>query len=189
MRLISSLSIAAPFLVLLGSCVGPAQERAAAPAQPARPRPPMASQTAPAAQASPAPVALEWQYRPAQPGDWTYRTDAAGSAALFGTVAGTPQLSVRCDRAARRVSLIRAGAGADSGTAMTVRTSYGATSLPITPASAVAPQTLAIRAAADTLLDQIAYSRGKIAIEVAGLPPLIVPAWAEIARVTEDCRG
>jgi len=39
------------------------------------------------------------------------------------------------------------------------------------------------------VLDQIAYSRGRFAIEIAGLEPLIVPAWPEVGRVIEDCRG
>lgn len=186
MRLTSSLSIAVPFLILLGSCVGPAQDRARPPVRPASPQRPATSQPAPAPQPSVAPTTLEWQYRPAQPGNWTYRTDATGSAALFGPMAGAPQLSVRCDRGARRVSLVRAGASTG---AMTLRTSYGAVSLPTTAATDATPQTMAIRPASDSLLDQIAYSRGKIALEAAGLPPLIVPTWAEMARVIEDCRG
>jgi len=35
----------------------------------------------------------------------------------------------------------------------------------------------------------MAYSRGKFAIEVMGLEPLIVLAWPEVSRVIEDCRG
>lgn len=188
MRLYPSLSIAAPFLILLGSCVGPAQERA----RPAAPRPiapsPVTTRPAPVATPAPAhaPASVEWQYRPATPGNWTYRADPAGSVALFGQNGADPQLTIRCDRAARRISLIRAGTGTG---AMILRTSYGATSWPTTPAPAAAPQTLAVRAASDATLDQIAYSRGKFAIEATGLPPLIVPAWAEMARVVEDCRG
>lgn len=186
MRLYPSLSIAAPFLILLGSCVGPAQERA----RPAAPRPaapsPVTTRPAPAPAPPPPPANVEWQYRPATPGNWTYRADPAGSVAFFGQNGADPQLTIRCDRAARRISLIRAGTGTG---AMILRTSYGATSWPTTPAPAAAPQTLAVRPASDATLDQIAYSRGKFAIEAAGLPPLIVPAWAEMARVVEDCRG
>ena len=138
--------------------------------------------------AQPAPVSTEWQYRPATVGNWRYRAEAAGTVALFGASATDVRLTLRCDRASRRISLARAGAGIGQG-AMIVRTSYGATSWPVTPSSAASPQVVAFRAASDTVLDQVAYSRGKFAVEVAGSEPLIVPAWAEVSRVIEDCRG
>lgn len=51
------------------------------------------------------------------------------------------------------------------------------------------PELVAVRAANDVVLDQIAYSRGRFALEAAGLPMLILPPWAEVARVIEDCRA
>ena len=59
------------------------------------------------------------------------------------------------------------------------------TSWPATPGGT---GTLAVRAASDTVLDQIAYSRGRFAVEAQGLDTLILPAWAEVGRVIEDCR-
>jgi hypothetical protein len=44
-------------------------------------------------------------------------------------------------------------------------------------------------AAADPLLDSIVSSRGRIGFTVTGQPSLVVPAWAEAARVIEDCRA
>lgn len=41
----------------------------------------------------------------------------------------------------------------------------------------------------DRLLDAMAFSRGRFTIEQAGQPPLIIPAYAEVGRVIEDCRG
>jgi hypothetical protein len=41
----------------------------------------------------------------------------------------------------------------------------------------------------DGVLDAIAFSRGRFAIEVGGLSPLAIPNWNEISRVVEDCRG
>jgi hypothetical protein len=97
---------------------------------------------------------------------------------------------VHCDRANRKVSFVRPGAGS---TTMTIRTSYGAVSWPASPnmgpGTGAAPETVATRAANDTVLDQVAYSRGRFGVEVQGLSPLILPAWAEVARVIEDCRG
>lgn len=176
-----------PSLVLLASCVGPGSGPtrpvpAPAPAPgPARPTP------APVPPAQPAPVATEWQYRAATPGNWSYRAEAAGAVAVFGPSAVDARLTLRCDRASRRISLARAGGGGAS--AIIVRTSYGATSWPATLSAGAVPQVVAFRAASDTVLDQIAYSRGKFAVEVAGQDTLIVPAWAEVSRVIEDCRG
>lgn len=43
-------------------------------------------------------------------------------------------------------------------------------------------------AASDPLLDAMGYSRGRFVVEQAGMPTLVIPAWPEIERVTEDCR-
>lgn len=165
-------------LVPLASCVGPSAERPA-------PRP--VAHTAPQPQRpAPAPVRpvapVEWQDRPVMPGEWSYRARPGGSEAAFG-IGG--RISLRCDRATRRVAL--GGIGAVTG-GVTVRTSYGAASWPAVAGEAPG-QWVAVRAASDPVLDQIAYSRGKIAVEVPGQSPLIAPAWAELARVVEDCRG
>ncbi|MDO7835675.1 hypothetical protein Q4610_11540 [Sphingobium sp. HBC34] len=187
MRPIPSLSVLAPALVLLASCVGPAPQRPGATptpsAAPSRPAPAPSPQPA-----QPVPVATEWQYRAVAPGAWTYRPEAAGAIATFGAGGADARLTIGCDRASRRISLARSGAGQG---AMTVRTSYGATSWPAVSASSggAVAQIVAFRAASDPVLDQIAYSRGKFAVEVAGQEMLIVPAWAEVARVIEDCRG
>lgn len=190
MRLIPSFIALTPSLALLASCVAPPQQRSAATAPQAAPSPtrarPSPSIGSVSTPVSPAPVAAEWRYLPATPGNWTYRVEAAGAVAMFGTGPTDTRLTLRCDRASRRISLARAGAGQG---AIIVRTSYGATSWPASPSTGAAPQIVAFRAASDTVLDQIAYSRGKFAVEVAGSNPLIVPAWAEVSRVIEDCRG
>ena len=169
-------STALAFLLLLPACVS----------APDAPRP---QQTAPrptpapsASTALPPPAPVEWQYRPATPGTWSYRTEGAGSAATFSSPASGTLLSVRCDPAAGRVSFLRAGAGQGS---LTIRTSFGAVSWPATSSSS---GIFAVRAASDTVLDQIAYSRGRFAVETQGLDTLILPAWAELGRVIEDCR-
>lgn len=183
MRLTPSALAAAPCLVLLASCVGPAPERrptpapAPAPVERPTPAPPPAAPTP----AAPAPTAADWQYRPAAPGSWTYRSDAAGSVAQFGT-----QASIRCDIATRRIRIARAGGTQGP---LTIRTSFGAVGWPATASGGAMPELVAVRAANDVVLDQIAYSRGRFALEAAGLPMLILPPWAEVARVIEDCRA
>ena len=42
--------------------------------------------------------------------------------------------------------------------------------------------------AQDPLLDAMAFSKGRFAIENAGLPTLYVPSYPEVTRVIEDCR-
>ena len=42
--------------------------------------------------------------------------------------------------------------------------------------------------ARDPALDAIAFSRGRFALETAGLATLYLPSWPEISRVVEDCR-
>jgi hypothetical protein len=180
MRLtLPSVALATSFF-LLASCVG-APERSAPVRTPvSRPSP---VQPAPAPQ-PPAPV--EWQDRDTTPGDWRYQVDGAGSVALFGADAQSSLFVIRCDKVTRRISLLRPGV---AGATMTVRTSYGAVAWPASASAGTVAATQAIRAANDTALDQIAYSRGRFAIEVQGVPMLILPAWAEVARVVEDCRA
>ena len=42
--------------------------------------------------------------------------------------------------------------------------------------------------ARDPLLDAMAFSRGRFAVEAAGMATLYVPSWPEVSRVIEDCR-
>jgi hypothetical protein len=149
--------------VLAGCSAKPAPAPAPAPA--ARPAPAEAPPALPAE-----PAASDWPDRPLTPGDWTYSSAAGGSEARFGG-----GFSLRCDSARRSLTLAREGAGGP----LRVRTTYGERSL--APGQALP--------AADPLFDEMAFSRGRFAVEAEGLDPLIVPAWAEPGRVVEDCRG
>ncbi|WP_294173582.1 hypothetical protein [uncultured Sphingomonas sp.] len=121
-----------------------------------------------------APVA-DWRAVPVAGGSWIWRAVPGGSEAVFTDVRGA-QFALRCTVASRRVSLTRTGA--ISGAPLVVRTSSGDRTLPW----------IANLPATDPLLDAIAFSRGKFAVEVAGAPRLVVPAWPEAARAVEDCR-
>jgi hypothetical protein len=175
MRLHPFFAALAPLLILLPSCVS-----APEPAQ--RPTRPVQQHAAPPPRPAPMPMPLEWEYRPATPGNWAYRQEGAGSVAIFASPAAGPLLTLRCDPAAGRISFLRSGTGQR---AMTLRTSYGAVTWPATTTSS---GTLTARAPSDAVLDQIAYSRGRFAVDVQGLDTLILPAWAEVGRVVEDCR-
>jgi hypothetical protein len=92
------------------------------------------------------------------------------------------QFVMRCDPAARTVRLERIAAAPP--TAMIVRTQ----TLSRTLASSQPGQLAAALPARDPLLDAMAFSKGRFAVEAAGLPTLYIPSWTEVSRVVEDCR-
>ena len=153
----------------------PAPTRAPAPTPASRPLPP-----------APAPAASDWRDWPVTPGDWVYRQDARGSIALYGVPGADALVTLRCDAAARMVYLSRAGAGGAAAT--TIRTTSTARMLNLTPTGGTPPYLAVSITPRDSLLDAMGFSRGRFTIEQAGYPTLVIPAWAEIERVTEDCR-
>jgi hypothetical protein len=138
---------------------------------------------------APQPVrpAGDWIDWPLQPGTWAYRADARGSLALFGPAGANATLTMRCDKARGRIYLSVNGTG-HSGTFL-VRTSSTMKAFEPVQASNEPPYVAAEIMPRDAILDAIAYSRGRFAIEVGGLRPLAVPNWNEISRVVEDCRS
>lgn len=133
---------------------------------------------------SPAPVAT---YAHALPiaGSWTYRPVAGGSEAIFANAGAQPQLTIRCTRSTRRVTLAKPATGAAP--FLFVWTSSNTRNVPASfqPASA---QLVADLTAIDGLLDSIAFSRGRFAVSASGSPVIVLPAWPELTRVVEDCR-
>jgi hypothetical protein len=71
---------------------------------------------------------------------------------------------------------------------MTIQTS--STRRPVTGSAQPGPPPAiaVIFAPNDPLLDAMAFSRGRFAVETAGKPTLYVPSWPEVSRVIEDCR-
>ena len=138
---------------------------------------------------APQPVrpAGDWIDWPLQPGTWAYRTDARGSLALFGPAGANATVTLRCDKARGRIYLSVSGIS-QSG-ALTVRTSSIMKSFAASQASTEPPYVAAELMPRDPILDAIAYSRGRFAIEIAGVRPMAIPNWAEIGRVIEDCRS
>ncbi|MHC9419570.1 hypothetical protein ACYZX9_13350 [Sphingomonas citri] len=163
-------------LTFAAGCVPQVTPPPPAPAPTPAPAPP------PPAAPAPAPLAAEWQDWPRTPGTWRYTRDAGGTVASFGTGA-TAVATARCDRAARTVTLTRVGGVAAP---VTVRTSATTRTL---PATAVAGGAGVVLAASDRLLDAMVFSRGRFTLEQPGSAPLVLPPWAELARVIEDCRG
>lgn len=152
--------------------------------------PPPAPQptVAPPRPAPPLPAVKDWRDAPATPGDWTWGLEGGRSTARF---AGG-QLAFVCDRARGAVVLYRQGTPSSppgSDVAVTISTQTVVRQVAGRPASFGGAPAVAVNfAASDSLLDAMAFSRGRFALQTAGLPTLYVPSWPEISRVVEDCR-
>jgi hypothetical protein len=164
------LPFASGLALALAGCSTVVPPPAARPA-PTPPRP------APPAAIAPAPKpSTDWRDIPETPGSWAYSRDAAGTAATFTETGGVADFILHCDLAPHTVTLIRPGATG----AVTLTTSYSAMTWPASPVRLNA---------ADPFLDKIAFTRGRFTVESPGTTKLVLPAWAEPARVIEDCRG
>jgi hypothetical protein len=167
-------------IAALASCVAPPKP---APAPPPPPRP------APALPA--APPQQDWRDIPLTPGDWTWRGSAGqGSIAQYGLAGQAAQFALRCDLPTRAVIFSRGGgSGSAAAGSMAFTTSFGPFSLSASYGGGQPPAIVATASAHDPRLDQIAFSRGRFLVDVAGQPRLVLPAWPEVARVIEDCRA
>lgn len=154
-----------------------------------KPEAPPAVEPAPAptpAPAPPPPAAADWRDIPLTPGDWRYGTGSGAPLATFGA-GNQPLFTVQCDAARRQIVIERIGTAA--GNTLTLRTSFGSGSLPLTVETGTPGQLAARLAATDKLLDDIAFSRGRFTVVVPGQDMLVIPAYPEPARVIEDCRS
>ncbi|PHR13613.1 MAG: hypothetical protein COA41_18155 [Sphingopyxis sp.] len=179
MRIIFDRRIVPITLLALAAC-------STAPPEPApAPQPAKSVATPTPAPAQPQGNWIDW---PITPGTWSYRQDERGSIALFGETGEDAIFIIRCDQSRRQLFLSRAGSVA-AGATMVLRASAGQASYPAsnnggTPAYAaisVSPR--------DLMMDRIAYSRGRFAVETSGLRSLAIPSWPEFSRVVEDCRS
>ena len=174
-RLFGKFVLVTALIVVVASCSGrmiPASAPSPSPTPSYRPLPP-----------PPPPHVTNWRDAAITPGTWRWRMEGSRSVARFAGDA----LVLSCNREAGSITLIRPGA-ADGAVPMTIQTStlsrtLSAAALPGPPP--VIALTLKPR---DGLLDAMAFSRGRFAVEMAGLPTLYVPSWTEVSRVIEDCR-
>lgn len=127
---------------------------------------------------------------PLTAGTWSWRGGPGqASIAQFGVAGAGAQFALRCDMATRAIIFSRGGAGAPSQVTMLFTTSFGAFALAAGYGGGEPPAIVAQANARDPRLDQIAFSRGRFLVDVAGQPRLVLPAWPEVARVIEDCRS
>lgn len=120
------------------------------------------------------------------PGNWSFAFATGGSEATFTDNAGNPQLWMHCTRITRRVSIAKRGTGATP--FLQLWTSSMQRSVPASYNPATGRITIDL-AAYDPLLDAIASSRGRFGVGIASQSALVLPPWAEAARVIEDCRA
>jgi hypothetical protein len=149
------------------------------------PAPQLAPRETPPPRSAPPPPPLppaprDWRDAPATPGGWSWSREGNGSVARF----GEGLFAIRCVGAGGPIRVERAGA-ARGPLPMTITTTSLARPLTAQPVGNMVAASLSAR---DPLLDAMAFSRGRIAVEVAGTAPLYIPAWPEMARVIEECR-
>jgi hypothetical protein len=178
------LAYAAPLMLGLAACAPAAKApppqarpvaRPAAPApRPARPTP------------LPAPVSTEWMDAALTPGGWRYEVNSGRPVALFLTQGVRGDFVLSCERNSGLIGLWRR-TSADV-PAMTIRTETATRSVSAAQGMDTEPYLVAKLASSDPLLDAMALSKGRFAVEVEGQPTLILPSYAEVSRVIEDCR-
>jgi hypothetical protein len=139
-----------------------------------------------AAAAPPPRLTGDWNDWPFTPGIWTYRRDGRTSVAQFGAPGRNAIVNVRCDAQKRRVTLSREASA--PGARMVIRTSSMTKTVAATPSDAHPLYLGADIATTDPILDAMAFSRGRVLVDMEGQQPVILPTWAEIARIVEDCR-
>ena len=166
-------------LLALAGCVPPATD--APPAPPATPVQ-VAEAPAPVVETSPAPAYANWIDAPATPGDWSWRSNGAETFAEFHSP--SQQLLFQFNCTVDRDMVLAMTSTSLAGNRLRVRTE----TLDRTLTAAAREGWLETRLdVADPLLDAMAFSRGRFAVE-AGTRALYLPAYPEITRVIEDCR-
>ena len=134
------------------------------------------------------PAVANWMDAPATPGNWEYRRGPLGSIATF--AADQPYgVVLQCPAGASGIVLLGVSITGPGERQVRVRTETAERTLVTRPGNGTGPRVaIAEIASGDPLLDAIALSKGRFAVEVAGAAPLYLPSWAEVSRVIEDCR-
>ncbi len=166
-------------IAVLGSCAAPPP-----------PAPTPAPLPAPRPRPAPPPVVkgpADWRDAPATAGDWRWGQEGGRSVARYGPGLADTRISLSCDPAAHVVTLSLPGIGTGP-EPLTVTTTSLRRVLNAAPALIDPPTLQTQLAAADPLLDAMAFSRGRLMVEAPGFTALYLPSWPEVSRVIEDCR-
>lgn len=140
---------------------------------------------------SPVPVVEEPRYdsyldAPQTPGTWVYEDEPGEKLAVYIHPETGPLFVMRC--ATGSFGLARLDSDPSQGArAMSISTETVTRQLQVSPlperhllAVDIDPR--------DPLLDAMAITKGRFAVEVEGESTLYLPAWTEVSRVIEDCR-
>jgi hypothetical protein len=170
----------------------PAPVEEAAPAPVAAPPPAPAPTPTPTPTPTTAPQLGEPEFAnfldaPQTRGTWFYSARANQTRAVFGPNPSDVSFMMVCNAADGAITLIRADSAELQRTAR-IRTETRRRSLTMTTPRAGSGIISAELGARDPLLDAMAITKGRFAVETAGLPTLYLPAWVEVTRVIEDCR-
>lgn len=181
--------VAAALCALAASCV-PAPPQWVPP--PAEPTPAPTPTATPSPTPPPAPLPSEsaghWMDMPRTSGDWFYRAIPPYSYAAYGESERNFLFTFRCDKANRTVSLGRVSAQ-KSAQPMRIRTETAERLMTAQPRQGSIETLLGVDLdARDPLLDAMAISKGRFAVEVGGERAIYLPSWPEVTRVIEDCR-
>lgn len=163
----------------LAACVPSSRAPLPQPAPTTSTRPVPAATTAPVA-----PLATRWEDLPITPGTWTLAETTGAVTASYGAPGSEARLVLRCDRTSRQVSVERAG----TTPRLVIRSETRNATLPARPGAGGLPTSIATVPGSDPILDAMALSRGRFAVESPGLSTLVLPAWAEVSVVVEACR-
>ena len=125
--------------------------------------------------APPPPPVQPWDELPVTEGGWQLAADSR--TARFVDDNGSERASLSCTAPGRT---IRIGLNGERAMRLGILTSSDLRDLMLADGSADLP-------AGDTILDAIAFSRGRFALRTS--QTLVLPVQAEIGRVIEDCRG
>jgi hypothetical protein len=126
---------------------------------------------------------------PQTPGDWRYSVGQPGSGTGIAQFVadGRVLVALSClrDRGIVRLQHLAAPGVPLLAATLTLRTEFGDRAF---GAQTLEGSPYVELAARDPLLDAMAFSKGRFAVEAPGLAPLYLPSWPEVTRVIEDCR-
>ena len=135
---------------------------------------------------TPAPATAQfenWIDAPRTAGNWRYRSGSGLKVAEY--VGPGNEVKFQMDCSPEIGMLLSVAGNAANATAIQFRTE---STERLVPADAREGWVQAVVRPSDPLLDAMARTRGRFAVETPGLSTLYLPPWAEVTRVIEECR-
>lgn len=128
-----------------------------------------------------------WNDEPQTPGTWRYEQSDGGPIAVFVGTTGVDEFLLTCDTGLKQIGLRRPGTSSEN-LMLRIRTETATRAIGAVQDDGRNPFVTANLDVRDPLLDAMAITKGRFAVEVEGMEPLYLPAWAEVTRIIEDCR-